>query len=509
MLTQSKGDKIEQPARILIVDDEQVLCKTLSLHLSRQGYHTQQANTLSQARELLVMQSGSTESGSTETRQQWVDLILCDWKLGEESGLDLIREVKAMECKRGRLRPRILFMSAHASHQIASKAIDLGADDYIAKPFEISELIFRVERILERDLLERRVLELESNLGYEAEDRLDRMIGRADSMKRIFQLIRRVAPTQSKLLIQGESGTGKELVARAVHQLGLNPHGPFIAVNCAAIPEALVESELFGHSKGAFTHAHTDRVGLIEAANGGTLFLDEIGELSLNIQSKLLRLLQESELRRVGENASIKVKVRVVAATLKDLQVEVGAKRFREDLYYRLNVIPVHLPALRERREDLPLLLNHFMLNISEKIYQGSSKRITSPQRVRLSSQALEVLLDYDWPGNVRELENCVEYALTLVEGDTIHISDLPLRIRSTYSEKKMVDDRELQNLSQSIGRDGLSIKKHTQDLEKRLIVEALKKSTGIKTQAAKSLEISTKTLLYKMRHYNIDQDLL
>ena len=197
--------------------------------------------------------------------------------------------------------------------------------------------------------------------------------------------------------------------------------------------------------------------------------------------------------------------MRVVAATLKDLQVEVGAKRFREDLYYRLNVIPVHLPALRERREDLPLLLNHFMLNISEKIYQGSSKRITSPQRVRLSSQALEVLLDYDWPGNVRELENCVEYALTLVEGDTIHISDLPLRIRSTYSEKKMVDDRELQNLSQSIGRDGLSIKKHTQDLEKRLIVEALKKSTGIKTQAAKSLEISTKTLLYKMRHYNID----
>lgn len=481
------------PYKILIVDDEPILRKSLSLHLIKEGYDVEQAGTVIKAQEAL----GLLQKNSMVTHG--IDLVLCDWKLGDESGLHLIEKLCKFSVHESLKldAPNVIFMSAHASHQIALEAIRLGADDYIAKPFEMSELLFRVKRSLDGRRLKKRVVELEQSSVGDKEDRLEEMIGRSSVMKQVFSVIRRVAPSQTKLLVLGESGTGKELIARAAHRLSLHPNGPFIAVNCGAIPESLIESELFGHIKGAFTHAQADRIGLIEEASGGTLFLDEIGELRLGLQTKLLRLLQEGEVRRVGSNYPIKVEVRVIAATLKNLEEEVQAHRFRSDLYYRLNVIPIQVPPLRDRLEDLPLLLDHFMRRMSLQMKRP---------KPRLSREVLKVLMSYDWPGNVRELENCVEHALTLAEHTTIELFDLPQRILHKSSQKKSNDLFSTEEMSLYGEQIDLSIKKHTQELEIRLITEALKRTRGIKTQAAKSLEISTKTLLYKLRDYEIDE---
>ena len=473
---------------VLILDDEAVFRRTLKLHLTREGLAVFEAQNLSEARQVLT--------------HQVCDLVLCDWKLNNESGLTLLEELKSSDQKdiAPKRRPDIIFMSAHASAEIALKSIELGAQDFIVKPFEISELRFRILRVLESNQIRQRLARLEEvHERSEQTSQFEGLIGRSSHMQALFSLIKRVAHTGSKLLIQGESGTGKELVAQAVHRYGSKDKStPFIAVNCAAIPESLIESELFGHIKGAFTHANHDRVGLIEEANGGTFFLDEIGELPLNLQSKLLRLLQEGEIRKIGSNLPIKIKVRFIAATHKDLEAEVQAQRFREDLYYRLSVIPINVPPLRERAEDIPILFNHFLRQMSVSM---------NKKHPQISHEVLQALIEYSWPGNVRELQNCAEYALILSSNDLIQVADIPERILHASKVQKNLpflrpkNDKDLNQLNI------LSIKKNKRTLEISLICEALRRSKGIKTQAAKSLEISTKTLLYKLRDYNIDPD--
>jgi len=329
------------------------------------------------------------------------------------------------------------------------------------------------------------------------------LVGRTSKMRALFGLIKRVAPSQSKLLIQGESGTGKELVARAVHRLSLpaqNHSNPFVALNCASLPESLIESELFGHTQGAFTHAHSERRGLIEEAHGGTLFLDEIGELPLHLQAKLLRVIQEGEVRRLGANKPIKLQVRFIAATLKDLALEVKEGRFRSDLYYRLNVITLELPPLRDRLEDIPLLINHLMGRICKRLQRSIP---------RIHPEVLSILKQYQWPGNVRELENAIEHALILSDENQIHVQSLPhvLQEEGNSSSDLSKEGAKLffEYLQTYRAEDDLSIKRLTQALEESLIREALTRTGGVKTQAAKMLEISTKTLLYKLRDYQID----
>lgn len=454
---------------ILIVDDEDTFRMMLRLHLEQAGYHVWEAQDPRQADVLLA--------------QQPIDLILCDWKMPHEDGLSFIQ--RYCQITQDQLIAEVIFMSAHSQTEIALKAIDLGASDYLAKPFEISELLFRIKKVLHVKILQKALNDYEkiSDQTY----LFEKMIGKSDRMQSIFQLIRRVAQSNSTILIQGESGTGKELVARAIHQQSQCKVDTFIAINCAAIPPTLLESELFGHAKGAFTHANQLRKGLFEEANGGTIFLDEIGEIPLYLQAKLLRVIQEREVRRIGENTKISIDVRVIAATLKELSQEVKAGKFREDLFYRLNVIPVNLPALRERSEDIPLLVEHLL--------QRTCKRLSIP-RPHVHPLLLEVMCEYNWPGNVRELENAIEHAVVLSNQRELHMSDLPRHIN------KNIPFSIMQEMEQD-----LSIKRNTQRLEDRLIRMALKKTQGIKSQAAQILEISTKTLLYKLKDYHINPD--
>lgn len=492
-VTALSPDRAVPMSRLLIVDDEQVLRLALKLNLTRLGYSVEEASNIQEAKVLL----GLCEDSSLDVAP--IDLVLCDWRLGEENGIELIQEIAHSAARP--IKPDILFMSAHASHQVALSAIHAGASDFIAKPFETAELVFRVKKLLEERAVRIRLRNLET-LSLEHEDQLGGLVGRTPEMKSLFQLIRRVAPSQSKLLITGESGTGKELVARVIHQLSGHPESPFIALNCAALPEHLIESELFGHVKGAFTHAQKDRRGLIEEANGGTLFLDEIGELPLALQAKLLRVLQEGEVRRVGSNEARQLTVRFIAATLKDLDHEVQVGRFRRDLYYRLNVIPIEIPPLRQRLSDIPALVTVSIKRLAKRL------EIDPPQ---ISQQVLSLFQGYDWPGNVREMENALEHAMVLCDRKTIEIQDLP---RALHSIRQRDDDSSVSSPPKLLSHpqsirdlDDLSIKRHTQVLEQSLILEALRRAEGIKTQAAKSLEISTKTLLYKLRDFQIDHE--
>ncbi len=452
--------------RVLIVDDEEVLRFMLKTFLEQEGYEALEAPN-----------PRAADEGIERARP---DLILCDWRMPMEDGLSFLRRLNLPARVRG-ADPEVIFMSAHADVETALKAIELGAIDYVPKPFELSDLSFRLRRALR----ERRLAARVSAFGGDGEgESLQGMVGRSASMRALFQLIERVAPTHSTVMISGQSGTGKELIARAIHALSPRRHAPFVAVNCAAIPEGLIESELFGHEQGAFTSAHAARKGLFEEASGGTVFLDEVGELPTQLQVKLLRALQEREVRRVGSNQSVKVDVRVIAATLKDLDEEVQAGRFRSDLYFRLNVIPVQAPPLSARREDIPLLADLFIKRASAR---------ASRARPRLTPEALEVLTRYRWPGNVRELENVIEYAVVLSHGEQITPESLPLaRLQPNPSS------------SHSLELVSLSIKHNTQRLEDILIRRALAEAGGVKSQAAQILEISTKTLLYKMKDYGI-----
>jgi len=457
--------------RVLIVDDEQNLRHMLQTLLRREGYEP--------------VGVASVDGALREIEDRPYDIVITDLRMPDRSGMELVDEVK-----RRNLGITVVVMTAYGSRDVAIEAMKRGAYDYISKPFEADEIVLLLRKAEERERLFRENQFLHRQIqagGQEPEAALGDLVARSRQMLDLFRTVRKIAEFKTTVLIGGESGTGKELIARAIHRLSPRSQGPFIAVNCGAIPDTLLESELFGHRKGAFTDANRDRKGLFEEASTGTLFLDEVGELPLGLQVKMLRVLQEGEIRRLGDSQDIKVDVRVVAATARDLAAEVAQGRFREDLFYRLNVFALHLPALRERREDIPILVEHFLARMNARM--GLAVEGTTAEAMRL-------LVDYDWPGNVRELENCIERAIVLAEGSRIDVDSLPERLQVAATPAPAVTEP---------ADDGdLSIKRASRRSEEALIRRALQKTRGNRTRAAELLEISHRALLYKIKEYGI-----
>jgi len=421
------------------------------------------------------------ESRATSARvlaQGPVDMVITDVKLPDGDGIEILRHVKAASSE-----TVVIVMTAFGSTQTAVAALKLGAHDYLVKPFEIEEL-----KIVVRNALDRRRLE-EENLLLKAELRtrhgLERIIGVSPPMQKVFDLIRSIAGTSSTVLISGESGTGKELVATAIHALSPRRDAPFVSVNCAALPETLLESELFGHMKGAFTDAHQTRKGLFEAAHKGTLLLDEIGEMPLTMQVKLLRVLQEKRVRRLGASEEVDVDVRVIAASNRPLETMIRERRFREDLFYRLNVIPVHVPPLRERREDIPLLADHFLKRFAREMGKEVS---------RLSEDVMQRFLRHPWPGNVRELENVMERAVALEVGPAI----LPERLPDSLLGKPQTT-ADAGPLAEGFDLDGF-----LRSMEAGLVRKALRQAEGDRSQACRLLGVSPRSLRYLLAKYQI-----
>jgi len=447
--------------RILVVDDEENLRHFLSMILEDKGYYV-----------------GTAEDGAAALRQlekdSW-DIVLCDIRMPHMDGIALLQAVQA----RG-WDPTIIMMSAYGTMETAIEAMKLGAYDYVSKPFNSDEIILTLRKAEERERLraENTRLRREVEGGYTPGN----IIGRSPAIRHIRELIEKVGGYRSAVLISGESGTGKELVAKAVHYNGRRKHMPIISVNCTAIPENLIESELFGHVKGAFTDAVHAKDGLFKAADGGTLFLDEIGELPLNLQVKLLRVLQDNEVRPVGDTTAVPVDVRVIAATGRAIEEEVEHGRFREDLYYRLNVVHIYVPPLRERTEDIPALVDHFITYYNKM----HSKDIAGMDR-----ETMERCMSYQWPGNVRELENAVERAVVLADDTLLHIQDLPEHVRG--------EGQGFVNVK------GLSIKQHAREMEMHLIKRALKATGGNRARAARLLDISRVALIQKIKQYGLE----
>jgi two-component system, NtrC family, response regulator AtoC len=450
-------------ARVLVVDDEENLRLVLRTMLGRAGY--------------VVEAAASAEEALEKLEDFDPEFLLADVRMPGMSGLELCAHLRA------RHHPAtILVMSAFGSIDLALEAMKAGAYDYISKPFQKDEVLLALKKAEEREGLRRENRALRE--AVRAASRYGRMIGQSPALEKVFATLRKVARYDTTVLIQGESGTGKELVARALHEEGSRASGPFVAINCGAIPGALLESELFGHKRGAFTDAHADRRGLFEEADGGTLFLDEIGELPLALQVKLLRVLQEGTVRPLGAQTDKKVNVRLVAATVKKLDEEVAAGRFREDLFYRLNVLPIRVPPLRDRKEDIPLLVDHFVERCSVRL----GTHVTS-----VSPKAMRHLMAYGYPGNVRELENLVERAVVLAEGTSLEAEDLPEQLT-----------RRPDPIERTLASDELSIKRASRVVEETLIRRALEKTGGNRTHAAHLLEISHRALLYKIKDYDL-----
>ncbi|MBN1962780.1 MAG: sigma-54-dependent Fis family transcriptional regulator [Deltaproteobacteria bacterium] len=456
--------------RILIVDDESGMRAMLNLLLSRNGYLVSEACNGNEALQILAQNS--------------VDIVLTDVRMPELDGLGLLQKLHDLQ-----LPVTVIMMSAFVELEDAIKALKMGAADYVSKPFRTDEVLLKIAMAIERQRLqaEREQLRDENaQLRKKSHSKSTPMglIGKSPRFIETLATISKVADYKSTVLLQGESGTGKELLARALHAESIRKRGPFVPINCGAIPETLLESELFGHVKGAFTDAGRTKIGLIEEANAGTLFLDEIGELPLTLQVKLLRFLQEDEIRRVGDIKDIKVNVRVVTATARDLQKMVEAGQFREDLYYRLNVLQLRVPPLRERKEDIPLLVEHFI--------EKYGKRLNRPG-MTFTRDALRLLLDYSWPGNIRELENLVERAMVLAENTQIDAANLPDHLQNETA------------LATPFAFDhNFSIKKAIRILERELIKRSLNKTGGNRTRAAELLEISHRALLYKIKEYGL-----
>lgn len=453
-----------QALRVLVIDDEEVLRQMLSMMLKKEGYKVSKAEHGEEGLKMLM------------SRPQ--DLVLCDINMPVMGGLELLGEIQA----RG-IDTMVIAMSAFGNRELAVKALRAGAFDYIDKPFKKDEILLTVLKAKERLRLIQENIALKQ--AVQVHDTNDGIIGSSDAIERVMHTVNKVAAFDSSILLRGESGTGKELVARAIHKRSSRAEGPWIAVNCGAIPPTLLESEFFGHIKGAFTDAHRDKKGLFEEASGGTLFLDEIAELPLNLQVKLLRVLQEREVRPVGSARSIPVDVRVVAASLHDLQARVEQKLFRQDLYYRLNVIQIELPPLRARLDDLPKLVAHFLAIQNARM---------GTQIEGFDAQAMKALQAHAWPGNIRELQNCIERAMVMSTGNLLDESTLPDPIRAHSDE-----------LHQIFNHDELSIKRLGTALERVLIRRALTKTQGNRTNAAKLLEISHRALLYKIKEYGLE----
>jgi two-component system response regulator AtoC len=448
--------------RILIVDDDEALRESLEMVLAAEGYE--------------VVTAPEADTALALLERHDVDLVLCDLRMPGIDGMELLPQLV-------RRLPGVpvILMSAYGSTDLAVEAMQRGAYDYLSKPFQPSEVLLTLRKARERERLRR------SNDLLQRE--VDRAVGQrpivaaSAIMIDVLELIERAAEYKATVLVTGESGTGKEVLARAIHAQSPRRNEPFVAVNCGAIPENLLESELFGHAKGAFTGADRARRGLFAEADGGSLFLDEIGELPASLQVKLLRVLQEEEVRPVGESKPRSIDVRVIAATARDLEREVGEGRFREDLYYRLNVLHVQVPALRERREDIPLLVDHFL--------GCARERVGRPVR-SIADDALEKLSSYSWPGNVRELENVMERALILCDGDRITAAELPEAVVAGRAHGQPPRTGEL------------SLRRARRAVEAETIRKALRATGGNRTHAAKLLEISHRALLYKIKEYGL-----
>ena len=448
---------------ILVIDDEQNLRHMLTVVLKKAGYTVSSA---ADGKEALTL---------VDTKD--FDLILCDVRMPELDGLAFLEEVSGRS-----LDAAIIMMSAYGTIDTAVEAMKLGAADYISKPFKPDEILLKIGQIEERNRLRKENIRLRGVL--EKTFSFQNIVAKSESMRKIFDTIEKIADYKTTVLITGESGTGKELIARAVHYNGKRKQGPMVAVNCGGLPENLLESELFGHVKGAFTDANKDKTGLFQEAHGGTLFLDEIAELPLTLQVKLLRVLQDELVRPVGGTQSLKVDVRIMAATALDLSRAVKEGTFRDDLFYRINVLSIRVPPLRERKEDIPLLVNHFL----EKFQERLKKEIKG-----VRPDALQALMDYSWPGNVRELENVIERTMVLTEQLEICRDELPDEVQ-TGSDP----------IHERLPVDSTSLKVNTVALEKTLIQRALKETNNNRTQASKLLEISHPTLLAKMKLYGI-----
>jgi two-component system NtrC family response regulator len=445
---------------ILVVDDEEAQRKVLAGFLRKRGYE--------------VLTAASVDEALDLARAKTIDLVLTDLRMPERTGLDLVQDLRGVN-------PEIpvVVITAFGSVDSAVNSLKGGAADYLTKPVDLDELEVIVRRHLERRALESENRELRSQLA--SRHRLEGLETSNPKMAQAINLAARAASSRATILISGGSGTGKELLARAVHYASPRAKRPLVAVNAAALPETLLESELFGHERGAFTGADREHRGRFELANGGTLFLDEIGDLPKGTQVKLLRVLQEQCFERLGGTRSIKVDVRMIAATHRDLEVMVQKGEFREDLYYRLNVVSIEIPPLRERREDIPHLVDHFIRRFAE----DSRSKVTG-----ISREAMDVLLKYDFPGNVRELENTIHRAMVLARGRLVSTSDLPLHLGELEPEKK---------------DESGSLVDRVAAFEGALIVEALDKADGVKTRAARALGISERHLRYRMNKYGIE----
>ncbi len=451
---------------VLIIDDEPSLLESLGYLLSEAKYKT------------ILASDG--EQGIQELKKEQPDIVLVDLKLPDLNGIEFTRKARELGSV-----ATIVLMSAYGSSANALEAIKAGASDFIAKPFRSEDLLLTLRKASERKKLhkENEILREQVTRRYS----FSNIIAKSACMLEVFEIIKKISAYHTTVLIQGESGTGKELVARAIHYNSPRRNRRFVAINCGAIPENLLESELFGHKKGAFTDATKDKKGLFEEAHGGTILLDEIGELPTHLQVKLLRVLQERAIRPVGDSKTIPVDVRVLAASLRDLEADVTEGRFRDDLFYRLNVISLRIPPLKERKEDMPLLINHFIKRNQEKL---------GLPVYGLEKDAMEIVLNYSWPGNIRELENCIERAMILTEGNSITKDSLPPAIKRPSEPSNI-----------GLLTDDLSIKNQTRKLEEELIKKALKQTDGNRTHAVKLLDISHRTLLYKIKEYGLADD--
>jgi len=453
--------------RVLVVDDEKNMRHMLSVILEKAGY------------EVALAADGREGLACMESRP--FDFVLCDIRMPRMDGMSFL----------GRAKERfpdttIIMMSAYGNLASAVEAMKEGAYDYVSKPFKTDEILLALKKVEERERLKAENLRLQDRISrLETRYSFGEIVTGSEAMARVMDLVRTVADHKTTVLITGESGTGKELVARAIHRGGCRAAGPMVSINCGGIPENLLESELFGYRKGAFTDAVRDKPGLFKEAHRGTIFLDEIGELPLPLQVKLLRVLQEEEIVPLGETAASRIDVRVIAATARDLEREVSEGRFREDLFYRINVMSIHLPPLRERRGDISLLTDHFIERFNRKLgrhLQG------------VSAEAVSALARHDWPGNVRELENVLERAVLLAEGRVIAPEDLPAGLTAGKDARP-----------ESPPEDSLSIKRASRRLERDLIRKALDLTGGNRSQAARVLEISRPVLLNKIREYGLE----
>jgi DNA-binding NtrC family response regulator len=455
------------PISLLAVDDEDHFLEVLKNLLAGEPYKVETAS------------DGVAAINKLQTKAY--DLVLLDIKMPRVDGIEVLKFIKDRY-----LDTQVVMLTGVSDIKLAVECMQIGAYSYLTKPHSAEELLATIERAVERKRLTIENKALKSELARHALS--SDLVGTSQPFLEVLKLCAKVAPTDSSVLIQGPSGTGKELIASFLHKNSLRKDHPFIALNCATIPETLIESELFGHEKGAFTDAVTTKQGLVEIANGGTLFLDEVGEISLMVQPKLLRFLQTGEYRRVGGNKNLHADVRIISATNRDLRTEVATNRFREDLLYRLNVITLHLPPLRERKEDIPLLVDYFL-----------KKRARSKEPIRIDPKALELLTKYDWPGNVRELENVIERAAILCQNNVIRVDDLalPIGMRPLYDQTGVAAG----------GTNILGTPVSLRDVEKIHIDGVLKSVNWNKNMAAKILGISLKTLYTKIQQYNLTKE--